>query len=226
MEMVKALNKGVTENRWLLIYHGLAWAFFITYELSTIYLIRHQLSSFIDYFIHYSLNAAFFYFNAYFIFPQALKLGKLRYYILSLFILAEIIGYTIVACSVNWGLAALNVRTTWNINNISIIVTAGLFRAIYLLSLSIGYWFAIHFYKSIQKNYLLVRSQLVSEKKQAQLEKEIIIAENAYLQAQVSPHLMFNTLNYIYNSIEEISADAAAAVMPFIRYQPLFHEAA
>jgi two-component system LytT family sensor kinase len=105
------------------------------------------------------------------------------------------------------------IRTTWSIAAPNILIIAALFRGVYVLILSTGYWFALHFYKSLQKNFLLVQAQLIAQKKQLQLEKEIIIAENAYLQAQVSPHLMFNTLNYIYNSIEEISADAAEAVM-------------
>jgi len=213
MQMVKELKERVIENRQLLIYHILAWAFFILYETTALIIIRHYMPSFTDTFVHYVLNILLFYFNAHFIFPKALKLGRFKYYLLALFIVAEILTFSCIYCLINWALTAFHINTTWSMSQPFILIVASLFRTIYIIALSTGYWFAIHFYKSLQKNISLISAQLISEKKQVQLENEIIIAENAYLQAQVSPHLMFNTLNYIYNSIEEISADAAEAVM-------------
>ncbi|WP_431199596.1 sensor histidine kinase [Mucilaginibacter sp. P19] len=46
-----------------------------------------------------------------------------------------------------------------------------------------------------------------------ELENKFINAENAYLQNQISPHLLFNTLNFIYNTIHKLSERAGKGVM-------------
>ncbi len=70
-------------------------------------------------------------------------------------------------------------------------ITTHLWRGGYLLLLSLIFYMA---YKSVQR------------------EREKRILENAFLKAQVNPHLLFNTLNFVYSSIEEASEKGAKAV--------------
>jgi LytS/YehU family sensor histidine kinase len=130
-----------------------------------------------------------------------------------LFVILAIGGYTSVVLLVNWTLSVLHFTTSWSILKPGTTAVAGLFRAIYIMGLSSGYWFAIRYFHSLENNFALVRTQLAAKEEQLRLEKEIIRSENAFLHAQVNPHFLFNTLNYIYNNVEEVSANAAEAVM-------------
>jgi two-component system LytT family sensor kinase len=172
MEMVKELKKRVSEKRQLLLCHALAWAFFILYEITALMVIRHYVFSFTDTFVHYVLNVLLFYFNAHFIFPKALKLGRFKYYLLALFIVAEILTFSCIYCLINWALTAFHINTTWSMSQPFILIVASLFRTIYIIALSTGYWFAIHFYKSLQKNISLISAQLISEKSRFNLKRK------------------------------------------------------
>ncbi|MES2267483.1 MAG: sensor histidine kinase [Bacteroidota bacterium] len=44
------------------------------------------------------------------------------------------------------------------------------------------------------------------------MENKYISVENAYLQNQISPHLLFNSLNFIYNKVYKESAEAGNSV--------------
>jgi hypothetical protein len=72
--MVKELKKRVTDKRRLLLYHILAWSFFMLYETSAMYGIRHYISSFGDVSVHYMAYIVLFYSNAHFVFLSWQKL--------------------------------------------------------------------------------------------------------------------------------------------------------
>ncbi|MXV16083.1 sensor histidine kinase [Hufsiella ginkgonis] len=65
-------------------------------------------------------------------------------------------------------------------------------RGVYFLLLSTGYWLA---------------TRTVDQ------QREIQATRNAFLQSRLSPHLLFNTLNYVYDCVYGVSAEAAKAVM-------------
>jgi len=201
------------KNKRIVLYHCIAWALFIIYEVSGVYFITRRPTAFLDYFVHYSINIGLFYINTLIVFPNSVRNDKFKFYLAIPFIILELAGYVCVGLFSNWVLDALHIKITWSMQTPGVLAVVALSRAIYILTLSTAYWFTVHYYKSLQKNIALFREQMASQKKQLSLEKEIIRSENAYLQAQVNPHLLFNTLNFIYNSVEEVSEPAAEAVM-------------
>eukprot|EP01037_Dinobryon_pediforme_P010925 gene10925-11008_t len=64
-----------------------------------------------------------------------------------------------------------------------------------------------------ERNHVMEREQLKSIADKLELENKYISAENAYLQNQISPHLLFNSLNFIYNTIHRLSDRAGKGVM-------------
>lgn len=196
-----------------IINHVTAWLLFITYEMAALYVLKGHFSSFADYAIHYTMNIILFYLIAEWLLPATLRSGKFRIHLFILYIVPALLVYTGLVFLSDLLLSALHFEITWPVSQPKLLVTSAIFRAIYLLGLSSGYWFAIRYFRSLQKNFELIRTQLAAKAQQLQLEKAVIRSENAFLQAQINPHLLFNTLNYIYNSVEEISSNAAEAVM-------------
>ncbi|WP_165456438.1 sensor histidine kinase [Pedobacter kyonggii] len=50
------------------------------------------------------------------------------------------------------------------------------------------------------------------EKTNAELETRLAKTHNAYLQQQINPHMLFNALNFVYNSAQKYSDDAANCI--------------
>ncbi|OIQ66163.1 sensor histidine kinase YehU [mine drainage metagenome] len=46
-----------------------------------------------------------------------------------------------------------------------------------------------------------------------ELEKTLLVTENAYLKSQINPHFLLNTLNFLYNSVSKYSEKIADSVM-------------
>ena len=55
--------------------------------------------------------------------------------------------------------------------------------------------------------------QLIQQKRSAELERNLFKAKNAYLTSQINPHLLFNTLNFIYSNLYDVSKKAAEIVL-------------
>jgi sensor histidine kinase YesM len=73
-----------------------------------------------------------------------------------------------------------------------------------------------YFQSSIQKQKDLLKSQeekLTKENEKIQLEKENVQLENAALRAQINPHFLYNTLDFLYAKSLPVSAELSDGVM-------------
>ena len=59
----------------------------------------------------------------------------------------------------------------------------------------------------------LANQRLIEQNEKILLQKDLLQSRNAYLQAQVNPHLLFNTLNFMYNTSAKVSEKLAETVM-------------
>jgi two-component system LytT family sensor kinase len=89
------------------------------------------------------------------------------------------------------------------------VISADFFRCLSFAGLSTLYWSAIHI-----QDYRLAAQQaknksLQAERDRATAEARLSEAQNAYLQQQLNPHLLFNTLNFVYSSVLPYSPDGA-----------------
>lgn len=86
-------------------------------------------------------------------------------------------------------------------------------RGIYFLGFSTAYWISKFVASQKDKISELEILQVTSQKEKMELERNLIVADNAHLRSQINPHLLFNSLNFIYNSIHEISDNASETVI-------------
>jgi two-component system LytT family sensor kinase len=89
---------------------------------------------------------------------------------------------------------------------------ASIFRGIYMIILASFLWLAESI---IHNNRLLAREQLkVKEQELAvmRLEQKTLVAENMLYNAQIKPHILFNTLNFIYSQVT-INEKASRSVL-------------
>ncbi|MEZ2336411.1 sensor histidine kinase [Mucilaginibacter sp. RCC_168] len=107
---------------------------------------------------------------------------------------------------------ARHLSLTVNLVNEKLWLT-NIWREIFFIGFSIAYWSMLYMMRFKEKNHAMKTEQLKTKAAALELENKYITAENAYLQNQISPHLLFNSLNFIYNSIHNLSDRAGRGVM-------------
>jgi LytS/YehU family sensor histidine kinase len=94
------------------------------------------------------------------------------------------------------------------------------YRGTTFIGLSVAYFLTVSLFRSRERVHVMASDQLRAVARNLDLENKYIAVENAFLQNQISPHLLFNSLNFIYNSVYLLSERAGKGV---IRLAELMH---
>lgn len=201
--------------------HIVTWTIFILYETVIIGIVYGNFEKIGFYLLHYAIYIGLFYFHAHYVLPKILK-PKFALLTLPLGIIVEIAAYCVVYYVIVYiavyfpsvfGMVPATfersalIKTTW--------------RGLYFIGFSTGYYFLINLLKEKERTASLERRQLHQIIAQQKMEKELANAQNAYLRAQINPHFLFNTLNFIYNKTRKsapIAADAILTLSAMMRY--------
>lgn len=186
--------------------HILIWTIFIFYEAIIVGIFVGRFSAPVTYIIFYSLNIGTFYFHAHVVMFFALKNPSERWWKLPLFILLELAAYIILTVCLDYIL----IHYTNYSGPIKLIFNAAFFaapiyRAIYFMCFATSYYFLLNFFKERKKVENLEKQRLNNI-------IQIAKSENAFLKAQIQPHLLFNTLDFIYQNAKDTSPVAAEAI--------------
>ncbi|KIO78081.1 hypothetical protein TH53_05675 [Pedobacter lusitanus] len=178
--------------------HIFAWSLFITFEFLLSFLLHVPTASAADYILAYALNITLFYTNSHIVWPIAYKKPI---YIGVVLILLELTAYLALKYIFAWIYFVLNLSTYPPASVITQdTVARTVYRFIYFVGISSGYWFALNIIAQRKEISDLERSKLLDQLHQQQLEKKLVDSEVAYLKSQINPHFLFNTLNFLHNS--------------------------
>jgi two-component system, LytTR family, sensor kinase len=192
-------------------YHVLAWATFIAYEVSMVQVIRPTQTIWWEYAGYYTVNILLFYIHAHIVLSYAI--GKKGMPLLLLLLVPlELCFYLGIEYILEFLLNLIRLRPS-PFSFDKPFILGYIWRAVYFLGISTAYWFVRHMIHNKKRINHMEVERLRAEKEKAELEKGLIRSQNAFLQAQISPHLLFNTLNFVYNSVQEVSPKASEGVM-------------
>jgi two-component system LytT family sensor kinase len=125
---------------------------------------------------------------------------------ISLFVLFEIIVYFALAllfsCTAN--MLIYGGGFSQSLNSEYIIVTV--YRAMSFVLYGTGYYFLVNYINKREMN-------LIQDIENEKLKNEILRTEQDFLRAQINPHLLFNTLNFIKYAARKRPEEADEAVM-------------
>jgi two-component system LytT family sensor kinase len=177
--------------------HLLVWILFVLYESLISGILSGKFWTLLDYFNAYFINIALFYVNAHFVLTNW---NRKRYVVTILLVLLEIAVVTGLKYYIAEILLYLKISADHPFKNLNSGLVYTVWRTIYFVGLSTGYWFALNIIIERKKVSDLEKSKLRSQLQQEQLEKKLAASEIAFLKAQINPHFLFNTLNFLYNS--------------------------
>jgi len=195
-----------------IIFHMICWVAYLAYEVLFTILIYHINVPFINYAFFYTCNISLFYFHFH-VLDRYLRAPKPRYFHMSLMIL---IGFIFVmATKALWDYSAtINAvppQQFWA--RFKMTLALDLSRTFQFIFLSTVIWASINFGRFRRDTEKALLKSALADKANTELKYEVAQAQNAFLKQQINPHLLFNTLNAIYNTVYHNAPKDSEAVL-------------
>jgi len=187
-------------------YHFICWAIFIAYEVLVTGILSGHFSPLINYVIFYIINIFTFYFQSEFILPKSETQGKRSISILVALQILNIVLYCSLFMLATTFVRFENAASRPNEHFNEKYFVGILWRGIYFMLYGSAFY--------LFKNYLKKRERLTLEAMEVErLNNLVLTTKQAYLRAQINPHLLFNTLNFIRYSAKRNPEEADEAIM-------------
>lgn len=183
------------------------------YESLSIGLFFSDYKSPLIYISHYLVVFLLFYFHGDFVLPTARKNKQTAKYLLVFFVIAELVIYIALQYLVTIILAAIELTVLSGKEFNITFVLRNMYRGILFMGFSTGYYFLSTYLLERKKTEELEKERLEKIIQQQNIEQELIIAQNAFLKAQINPHFLFNTLNFVYHKVNDTSKTAGEAII-------------
>lgn len=205
----KETPKTLSLKNWLLAkkFHIIIWIVFIIYESVIIGLFSGQFGKLVNYVLFYSLNITLFYLHTHIILANGLKKRNHIWWKLPILLAFEIAIYIVFYVGIDY--CIIEILKYPRVRKIGVnlqYILGPIYRAIYFLFFSTGYYFLLKFLSEKKKTEDLEKQRLNNMIRIAK-------SENAFLKAQIQPHLLFNTLDFIYQNARENSPIAAETIL-------------
>ena len=192
--------------------HSGCWVLFIVYEVGISWYFGDQ-STFIEFAVFYVLDIALFYYNAHIVFSRFTTTFSLaRIITLTAVVLTELSVYIYFSLIFNNIFNSVQGVRILGIRSVSVIIMA-IWRGVYFLGLSIAYWAVIKTIMTVKAAEEAKLKELKSVSEKEKLEHDLAKLQNAFLQARINPHFLFNTLNFILSQVEEGNPDAPGNIL-------------
>lgn len=195
-------------GNWL--FHIGAWSAYMLYESFSVALATGTFSKLTFYLLHYAVNILLFYFHASVVIPLSTTVKRNIIWKLPMLTVLEI-GLFL---AFKFGTDHLIALFYPEMSRAEIImdqkfIAGGVWRSVYFILLASGYYYLRYYIKERDNRELLEKRAYEEALKAKESLIELNNAKNAFLRAQINPHFLFNTLNFIYSSIHK--TDPAAA---------------
>jgi two-component system LytT family sensor kinase len=207
--MMKILAKWSAKYR----LHIIVWTAFILWEVVVIGLFSGKFGHPLLYMGHYILVIWFFYLHADYALPWSLERKGFAVWRAPLVIGGQITAFILLSCIIDQVLIAaslVNDELAFSLTLSYILRTV--YRALYFMGISTGYYFLATYLKEKRRANELENQHYLEIIRRQQAEEETIKAQNAFLIAQINPHFFFNTLDYLYHNVLDVSPASAEAI--------------
>ncbi|WP_348084365.1 histidine kinase [Mucilaginibacter sp.] len=200
--------KGRYRGLWL---HIICWACYIAYEIGFVYYAQHTVGAWLNYAVFYTINIAVFY-NQLVLMNGLARPHTSRLKIILRFAL-QFTGLLLLKWLADLWLAPGNLNTSGRLAYAQAFLPIDFFRALNFSLLAVFFWVAGNIAGYRKKADTAEKQEWLALKAKTELETRLARTRNAYLQQQLNPHMLFNSLNFIYNSVYQHSEEGARCIL-------------
>jgi len=193
--------------------HLIGWSAFIILEIGLVGLSIGFFGKPLNYLLHYTLNIILFYSNAHFVLKNSFSKKNPWTYVfvlmviqISLYIfLRSVLNFILVDPPVSFDLDTVvaNYKSFFQ----------SLWRGLFFVVLSCFYYLFLEYKDERIRREQSERLEYFNQLKTKEIQHELNVAKYEYLRAQINPHLLFNTLSFLYDSVRKFNEDAGEAVL-------------
>jgi sensor histidine kinase YesM len=206
-------GKSILKN-WLVSYktHLIAWSVFIFWETVMVGLFAGFFGKFGNYAIHYIINISLFYLHVWLL-EKATSFPRNAKWKILLFISIEISVYMAMVSGIDILLYKYTNLLPGELPALTARIFKLLYRCSFFLLFSTGYFFIKRYIneKTEKERIEKQRFQMLIDKERT--DKELLMSKNAFLKAQINPHLLFNTFEFIHQKIRQHSPEDAQVMI-------------
>jgi sensor histidine kinase YesM len=192
--------------------HVISWLFFICYELGLTYYSAGRLDPVYIYVAYYAVNILFFYIHIR-ILNFTFSTQKPRYFKGTVFFLLLFICCVLIKFILIYFLENPQHAIKYVLEHLKPTIANTVIRIIFFTLLATFYWLASHITYYRKQSLEAERLELIMRQEKSEALVRLSQTQNAYLQQQINPHMLFNSLNFIYNSVHKCSEEAAQSVL-------------
>lgn len=202
--------------------HFIIWSVFLVYETIIVGLVFNLFENPWTYIFHYTVIIVFFYFFSDLGLLWSLRTKAHVFWRLPLIIgisLAAYIFFQYVVDLLLIYMKVITIKDDYPLNRQFIL--RNLFRGIYFMFFSIAYFIFKKTQMEKREKDLLKQLHLQNIIKQQKTEQELVESRNAILKAQINPHFLFNTLDFIYHTMSTnvpVASDAVIHLSRMMRF--------
>lgn len=201
-------------RNWLYTYriHIIAWTVFIIWETVMVVYFAGMLGTFGNYAIHYIINITFFYTSA-LLMEKATTFPNRAIWKVPLVVIFTISIYLGIVTGVDILLNTYTNILPGKLPNLKIRISRVLYRGSFFLLFSTGYYFLKRFIKEKAEKSRIEkqRFQMLIEKEK--MDKELAMSKNAFMKAQINPHLLFNTFEFVHQKLSAYAPEDAKVML-------------
>ncbi|WP_114941274.1 sensor histidine kinase [Mucilaginibacter endophyticus] len=192
--------------------HLLCWTALIAYEVYGAFLSVHTLSFLRNYLMYYSCNIIIFYTQAG-ILNSTLGGKYPKYYKLVFLTCVVIVFFLVVKLNIDYLTTDFNLSPASKLTILKSMGILDLLRNLYFVAFGSLYWSLRNVGKFRERAIFSELKRVAAARDNAKLEAKLAGARSAFLQQQISPHLLLNSLSFIHASVFKVSEEAAESII-------------
>lgn len=194
--------------------HFIGWFIFIFYEVVIMGLVKGRFATLGNYVLFYFFNISLFYIHSYFIMPASKMKTRHAIWRLPLFIIIETgIYIPLVMGSATLLAAYAHLELMGPITFDFKTMANFAYRAIYFILFASAYYYILNYFTERKLAEEREKERLLVIIENQRINSDLMRSQHAHLKAQINPHFLFNTLNFIYTSTRKTSPEVSETIM-------------
>jgi two-component system LytT family sensor kinase len=189
--------------------HLIAWLLYIGYEASIGLLSKLPAILPQKLIVSFTVNISLFYFCADYLYPVFFDKKRILGFI-ALMLLALVV-YTLIFIGLDLKFTSYLVHTSEDVLTYPYLLARS-WRGMRFIGFATVYWITKKLLDVEKNHHMLLKKRFTQEVQEKELQRAIATSELAYTRAQINPHFLFNTLNFLYSDIYPLSGDVAKSV--------------